>query len=131
MSNNLNFQLRPSLAKWILRILILGCLGIFMANALHFLWIGLLMISVVMFSYIKRDKNPVRGFIHLDKEIWTIYDQQQKLQQVKIQHFVNYGYFIFIQFYDDLTGEKQYICVARDQLDFRQWKQLKKFIKLT
>lgn len=126
----LSFHLRPSLLKFFLRSMVVLCFVVLAAMMLQPILLYAATAILLVLVYVCRDKNQVAQLAYLSDEIWTLQLRSKTCFSMQLSAVQQLGYFIFLHFVDEDGQQSRSICIARDQLNLKQWQMLKRFIYL-
>lgn len=126
----LSFHLKPSLLKFFLRSMVLLCFVVLAAMLMQSILLYVAIVILLLLAYLYRDKNPIIQLAYLSDNIWTLKGQSQTCLSMQLNAVQQLGYFIFLHFVDEDRQQSRSICIARDQLNLKQWQMLKRFVHL-
>lgn len=119
------FQLQRSRVSMVLQLSTLALMLLILMQLWSFVLV-ILAALVAIAAYLWFLSRPQICFIeHLDKNQWVIVDQAQHIEHQQLTKIIDHHLYIMLYF-----KQHQAICVWRDQLSFKQWKQLKVLAQL-
>ncbi|OUY06529.1 hypothetical protein [Acinetobacter populi] len=126
----LSFHLRPSLLKVFLRSMVVLCFVVLAAMMLQPILLYATTALLLVLVFLCRDKNQVAQLAYLSDDLWTLQLQSKTSLSMQLSAVQQLGYIIFLHFVDEDQQQSRSICIARDQLNLKQWQMLKRFVYL-
>ncbi len=123
------FQLKRSRLAYIFQLSIFALLVVLLQQLLP-TWLWLLCIVLGVLTYICGLKAPQPFYFeHLHAREWSLsHSKAEQVKRVSISHLIDHQLYIVVYFQH--VQEKP-LLIWVDQLPFKQWKELKKLVKLS
>ncbi len=93
------------------------------------LWAVIIIVVGLLAAILFQNKTDITKIAYLQQGLWSLQTKRGHIVQMRLRSMQSLGYLIFLQFYSHDYASGYHLCIARDQLNCKQWQNLQKLLR--